>query len=249
MALQSSSWDSAAERAFQQKCQYATEAQRAGEQLLSYFRENADYFGLDRRDLVVVLRPKPKSFVTAREKVDDYARTKGITPLHAIIWWLNDLAAGRLVVMECGNSKTLANKIREHFHSREAESLTVGSNQYRLWPDNSTENIGDRRPPGYEVLKLPNGYSAVHQLISIRLQNERGGQQYPFESQYPFEIQFMDVLEHLWERIHSPAYHLPSIATPAISKKLQYLKKRCDELRELAVKVDSMIRERTKRRR
>lgn len=245
MAPQSSNWDSAAEHAFQKKCQYATEACRAGEQLLRYFQEHSSLFGFGSHDLVVLSRPK--EYVRARAKVDEYVETNGITPFDAIIWWLNDLAAGRLVVMGCGKGETLAEKIRAHFG--ETNLVTDRSNQYQyqLWPDNSTGNGGDRRPPGYEVHNLPNGYSAVHQLIWIRLQNGSG--EYPFESRYPFEIQFMDVLEHLWETIHSPTYHSPSIATPVIRKKLQYLKKRCDGLRELAGKVDSMIRKRTRRRR
>jgi len=136
---------------------------------------------------------------------------------------LKDIAGARLIVLFPSDREVAVTRFRTYV-GRNGTNPLNGLPHFRL--------DGDE-----EIKDFETGYKAIHQGILLEMD----------DGEYPFEIQFMNALQHMWDKIQGPLYRDVNRYPRGLHRKVARLSKVCDQICSRTNQILTEISERHRR--
>jgi ppGpp synthetase/RelA/SpoT-type nucleotidyltranferase len=188
-------------------------AQKQAEIILNKFLN--DYRDTFSYHVLLDPRPTRKSFDRCVQKVISYVdNKKANNEIDAINNCLKDIAGVRFIVLYPSDRDIAVQRFRSFvgkFGGKNADDLP----HFEL----------DGEP---EIKNYDTGYKAVHQGMKIQMEDGES---------FPVEIQFMNVLQHMWDKIQGPLYREPTRYPASLHTKVKNLSEACEKVSEKADKI------------
>ncbi len=199
--------------------------QKPGEDILQNFVNQYQHTFSYR--ILIDSRSIQKTWERCIQKVLQYVEVgKASNEIDAIENCLKDIAGARLIVLFPSDREVAVRRFRAYV-VRQGTEPPIGLPSFQL--------DGDQEVKNYE-----SGYKAIHQGILLRIDNK---------AWFPFEIQFMNVMQHMWDKIQGPLYREPSRYPPMLQRRVRLLSKTCEQICNKTDQVlTDMVRYRRKNR-
>lgn len=180
--------------------------QRPGEKILHDFVKR--YRSTFAYRLLIDPRTTQKSWERCIQKVSKYVDAGQATDeIAAVENYLKDTAGARLILLFPKDREVAVARFRTYI------------NKNGMNPPNGLPHFvldGNDEIKNYET-----GYKAIHQ--GILLQMDAG-------EWVAFEVQFMNVLQHMWDKIQGPLYRDPNRYPKKLHRKVTNLSTTCDKI-------------------
>lgn len=197
--------------------------QRPGESILHNFLKQ--YRGTFSYRLLVDPRPTQKSWERCVQKVSQYVDAGQATDeMDAVENCLKDIAGARLIVLFPSDREAVVSRFRTYVN-RSSTNPPNGLPYFALDGKDEIKN--------YET-----GYKAIHQGILLQMDDGEWAS---------FEVQFMNALQHMWDKIQGPLYRDPSRYPSGLHRKVTELSTTCDRICRKTNKILSEIAEQHRR--
>lgn len=180
--------------------------QQPGEDILRYFIKL--YEDTFQYHILLDTRQNQKSWGRCVQKVLQYVEDgKASDEIEAIDKCLKDTAGARVIVLFPSDRELAVNRFKAYVDKHG----TTSSNRLPCFSLDGPE----------EVKEYKTGYRAIHQDVWLKMDNG----EWAF-----FEVQFMNVLQHMWDKIQGPLYRDQYRYPKRLHNKVAHLSKTCDEI-------------------
>lgn len=181
-----------------------TSIQQIGDTFLNNFLDKYRDFYFYR--VMVEPRRVPKSLDRCIAKIRGYCeRGDAADEVDAINNHLKDLAGARLIFLFPADSRQSVDRLRSYILSLK---IADGLSDVKL--------DGPADDKAYDT-----GYRAIHQGLLVKSANG---------DWHPYEVQFMNALQHVWDKIQGPLYRQPGQYPVRLHRKVTSLSKRCETM-------------------
>lgn len=199
--------------------------QRPGEKILNDFVEQ--YRDLFAYHPLVDPRRTQKSWDRCVQKVSQYVDAgQAVDEIAAIDGCLKDTAGARFIVLFPMDREAAVARFKTYV------------NKNGMKPPNGLPHFtldGDHEVKNYET-----GYKAIHQGILIQMDNGEWD---------AFEVQFMNILQHMWDKIQGPLYRGRNRYPTELYDGLAKLSTNCDKICRKANRILNEIAKQQRRTR